>query len=127
MQSGMKYGCRKTIRDKTLHVWNSACIVNNYLLRQEEKLRLRSCRTMLNLAVERPSGSETRGRRTSLKHGFGDAEQEQLGCSLVRHLRSRISGGGYRRLRLLSLTSPAVRLSVAALQPLHLPATVFSG
>ena len=39
----MKYGCRKTIREKTLHVWNSACIVNNYLLRQEEKLRLRSC------------------------------------------------------------------------------------
>ena len=74
----MKYGCRKTIRDKTLHVWNSACIVNNYLLRQEEKLRLRSCRTMLNLAV------------TSLKHGFGDAEQELLGCSLVRHLRSRL-------------------------------------
>ena len=47
MQISMKYGCRKTIRDKTLHVWNSACIVNNYLLRQEEKLRLRSCRTML--------------------------------------------------------------------------------
>ena len=48
MQISMKYGCRKTIRDKTLHVWNSACIVNNYLLRQEEKLRLRSCPIMLN-------------------------------------------------------------------------------
>ena len=48
MQISIKYGCRKTIRDKTLHVWNSACIVNNYLLRQEEKLRLRSCPIMLN-------------------------------------------------------------------------------
>ncbi len=48
MQINMKYGCRKTIRDKTLRVWNSACIVNNYLLRQEEKLRLRSCPIMLN-------------------------------------------------------------------------------
>ena len=52
-------------------------------------------------------GAKPEDGGTSLKHGFGDAEQEQLGCSLVRHLRSRISGGGYRRLRLLSLTSPA--------------------
>ena len=38
MQISMKYSCRKTIRDKTLHVWNSACIVNNYLLRHCQQL-----------------------------------------------------------------------------------------
>ena len=38
-------------------------------------------------------GAKPEDGGTSLKHGFGDAEQEQLGCSLVRHLRSCISGG----------------------------------
>ena len=35
-------------------------------------------------------GAKPEDGGTSLKHGFGDAEQEQLGCSLVRHLRSRL-------------------------------------
>ena len=35
-------------------------------------------------------GAKPEDGGTSLKHGFGDAEQELLGCSLVRHLRSRL-------------------------------------
>ena len=78
MQINMKYGCRKTIRDKTLHVWNSACGAAELCLTSRWSDR---------------QGAKPEDGGTSLKHGFGDVEQEQLGCSLMRHLRSRISGG----------------------------------